>query len=142
MRESGPASVSLIVCESVLHEEKTGAVSAVRIMDVLTVGIQTQVARFFVLSYVHSRPLDFDRHIAKVQLTGSRGNQWITVADAPEHPFEYSYRITPSGPGGFMLTTEFNLNLATIGELGTFWVQLSIDGIMVEQTPLTLLRKR
>jgi hypothetical protein len=141
MRESGPASVSLIVCEAVLNEEKTGAVSAIRIMDILMIGRQSPVARFFVLSYVHSRPLDFAKHTAKVRLSGFRDGQWIIFADAPDHSFEYSYRIDPSGPGGFMLTTEFNLDLATIGELGTFWVQLSIDGTMVEQTPLTLLRK-
>ena len=40
-----------------------------------------------------------------------------------------------------MLTTEFNLNLATLGELGTFWVQLSIDGEVEEQTPITLQRR-
>jgi hypothetical protein len=142
MRESGPASVSLIVCESVLHEDKTGAVSAIRIMDILMVGNLSVSARFFVLSYVHSRPLEFEQHIARVQLIGMRNGQWVSVADAPPHPFAYSYQMEPSGPGGFMLTTEFNLNLATFGDLGTFWVQLSIDGVMVEQAPLTLLRRR
>src|ERR1700686_1868519 len=115
MREQGPASVSLIVCESVLHEEKTGAVSAIRIMDILMIGSLSAVARFFVLSYVHSRPLDFEQHIAKVQLTGLRDGKWVSVADAPPHPFVYSSRMDPSGPGGFMLTTEFNLNLANLG---------------------------
>jgi hypothetical protein len=141
MRESGPASVSLVVCETILNEEKTGAVSAIRIMDVLMIGTHSIVARFFVLSYVHSHPLDFEQHVAKVELTGLRDGKWISVAQAPPHPFVYSYRMDPSGPGGFMLTTEFNLNLATFGDLGTFWVQLYIDGAMVEQAPLTLLRK-
>jgi len=141
MRESGPVSVSLIVCESVLHEDKSGAVSAIRIMDILMVGSLSVVARFFVLSYVHSRPLDFEQHVAQVQLMGIRDGQWVSVSHAPPHSFVYSYRMDPSGPGGFILTTEFNLNLAKFGDLGIFWVQLTIDGVVAEQTPLTLLRK-
>lgn len=140
MRERGPASVSLIVCESVLNE-KTESVSAIRIMDVLAVGPLSTSARFFVVTYLHSRPLDFGQHVAKVQLTGLRDGQWISVAEAPAHDFAYSYRTVASGPGAFMLSTEFNLDLTTLGELGTFWVQLSVDGEQVEQTPLTLLRK-
>jgi hypothetical protein len=71
MRDSGPLSVSLIICESVLNE-KTGSVSAIRIMDVLTVSPQSTLARFFVLTYLHSRPLDLQQHVAKVQLMGLR----------------------------------------------------------------------
>lgn len=82
MRERGPASVSLIVCESVLNE-KTESVSAIRIMDVLAVGPLSTSARFFVVTYLHSRPLDFGQHVAKVQLAGLRGGQWISVAEAP-----------------------------------------------------------
>jgi hypothetical protein len=41
-----------------------------------------------------------------------------------------------------MLTTEFLLDLTTFGELGTFWIQLSVDKELVEQTPFTLERKR
>jgi hypothetical protein len=141
MRESGPASVSLIVCESVLNEN-TGATSAIRIMDVLTIGRLSRAARFFVITYLHSRVGDFGQHVAKVQLAGLRGGQWVSVADAPPHSFVYSYRMDPTGPGAFMLTTEFNLDLTTFGDLGSFWVQLSVDGEYVEQTPLTLLWKR
>lgn len=141
MRESGPASASLIVCESVLHEERTGAVSAIRIMDVLNLGRLSTIARFFVLTYLHSRPLDFAQHIAKVGLTALRNGKWVRFADAPDHAFVYSYRMDPSGPGAFLLTTEFNLDLTTLGELGTFWVQLLVDEELIEQTPLTLLRK-
>jgi len=141
MRESGPASVSLIVCESILNEKITESASAIRIMDVLMVGPRSTSARFFVLTYLHSRPLDFGQHIAKIQLLGLRNGQWISVAEAPGHAFAYSYRMEAYAPGAFMLTTEFNLDLTTIGELGTFWIQLSVDGELVEQTPLTLLHK-
>ena len=140
MLDSGPLSVSLIVCESVLSE-KTGSVSAIRIMDVLTVGPQSTLARFFVLTYLHSRPLDLQQHVAKVQLMGLREGAWISVADAPDHRFAYGYKMDASGPGAFMLTTEFNLDLTTLGTLGVFYVQVSVDGKVEQQTPLTLLRR-
>jgi hypothetical protein len=140
MREQDPASVSLIVCESVLHEEKTGAVSAIRIMDILKIGRLSNVARFFVLTYLHSRALDLEHHSAQVQLVALRGGRWVSVATAPPHGFAYSCGTLSSAPGAFMLTTEFNLDLNTLGELGTFWVQLSVDGEIVEQTPFTLQR--
>ena len=140
MREQGPVSVSLIVCESVLHEEKTGAVSAIRIMDILKIGRLSNVTRFFVLTFLHSRALDLEQHSAQVQLMGLRGGKWVSVVTAPPHGFAYSRGTLASAPGAFMLTTEFNLDLYTLGELGTFWVQLSVDGEIVEQTPLMLQR--
>jgi hypothetical protein len=143
-RESGPSSVSLLICESVLNE-RSGGVSAIRIMDVLHIGLASPVARFFVLTYLHSRTVDFTQHFAKVHMLGMRNGQWSIVAEAPTHFFVYSYgppESPISGPGAFMLTTEFNLDLTTFGELGTFWVQLSVDGVLEEQTPITLLRKR
>ena len=142
LRERGPSSVSLLICESVLNE-KTEAVSAIRIMDIVMLGPLSPVARFFVLPYLHSRTVDFAQHVAKVQMLGIRNGAWAVVAEAPPHNFVYSYGTLPPGigPGAFMLTTEFNLNLTTFGELGTFWIQLSVDGELEEQTPITLLRK-
>lgn len=142
LRESGPSSVTLLICESVLNET-TGSVSTIRIMDILTVGPLSIAARFFVLSYLHARTVDFAHHTAHVKMLGFRNGGWAVVAEAPPHTFVYSYRALPPGvgPGAFMLTTEFNLNLATLGELGTFWVQLSIDGEVEEQTPITLQRR-
>lgn len=140
--ENGPVSVSLIVCESVLSEEKTGCVSAIRIMDVLTIGQHSTSARFFVLTYLHSRPFDFQPHVLKVQMVGRSNENWATVADAPDHKFIYGYRLAASGPGSFFLTTEFNLNLASLGPSvgGTYFIQALVDGELAEQTPLTLRR--
>lgn len=140
MRDSGPLSVSLIVCESVLSE-KTGIVSAIRITDVLTVGPQSALARFFVLTYLHSHPLDLQQHVAKVQLMGLREGAWGSVAEAPDQRFVYGYKLDPSGPGAFMLTTEFNLDLTMLGALGVLYVQVLVDGNLEDQTPLTLLRR-
>ena len=138
LREHGPASVTLLACEAVLNEQ-TGGVSTIRIMDVLTLGM-SMAARFFVLTYLHSRTVDFGQHVAKLQMFGLRSGNWAVVADAPAHTFTYSYAATPNAPGAFMLTTEFNLDLRTFGELGTFWIRLSVDGDDLEQTPITLRR--
>jgi hypothetical protein len=139
MPNSGPTSASLIICESVLTEH-TGSVSAIRIMDILRVGSAATTARFFVLTYLHSHSFDSVQHTLKVQMLGLRGETWVSVADAPDQNFGYAYRIDPSAPGAFMLTTEFGLNLTTLGPLGTFYVQALVDGVMVAQTPLTLRR--
>jgi hypothetical protein len=141
MRDAGPLSVSLIICETVLNE-KTESVSAIRIMDALTFKPLARAARFFVLTYLHSRPFDIERHVAIVQLAGLRDGKWTSFAEAPPHTFVYSYRLDPNAPGAFMLTTEFNLDLATLGELGTFWVQLAVDGEIIGRTPITLLRQQ
>ena len=139
LREKGPVSVTLLACETILNE-KTGGVSTIRIMDVLTVGSLSMGARFFVLTYLHSRTVDFGQHVAKLNMLGFRNGNWSVVADAPAYTFTYSYAATPNAPGAFMLTTEFNLDLRTFGELGTFWVQLAVDGDLLEQTPITLRR--
>jgi hypothetical protein len=114
-------------------------------MDILWVGKLSQAARFFVISYLHSRTVDFAQHVAQVQMFGWRNGGWIVVANAPPHPFVYSYAgVGPEtgAPGAFLLTTEFTLDLNTFGELGTFWIQLTVDGMLEEQTPITLIRKR
>jgi hypothetical protein len=139
MRNTGPVSASLIICESVLTE-KTGVVSAIRIMDVLTVPALGVQARFFVLTYLHSRPADYLQHVLRIQMVGQDGSDWKIVADAPDHRFVYGYALAALAPGGFVLTTEFNINLIPLGSLGTYLVQAIVDGDLVEQTPLTLQR--
>jgi hypothetical protein len=79
MRESGPASVSLIVCETVL-DEKSGITSAIRIMDVLYIGRRAALARFFVIAYLHSRAGDLGNHTGTVQMSGRREGRWTIVA--------------------------------------------------------------
>jgi hypothetical protein len=140
MRDTGPTSVSLIVCESVLNEP-TGAASAIRILDVLKIGARSIGARFFVLTYLHSKPFDSAQHVTEISMLGFRNGNWVIVASTAPRHFAYSYAMVHNAPGAFMLTTEFNLDLATLGDLGTFWIQLLVDGELVEQTPLTLQRQ-
>ena len=77
--------------------------------DALWIGQFSPAIRFFVLTYLHCTPGDFSSHILKVQMVG-RGDDWAVVAEAKEESFVYGYAIDPSGPGGYMLTTEFTLD--------------------------------
>ena len=140
LRENGPSSVTMLVCESVLREDN-GIVSLVRIMDSVVLGPNTTDARFFVISYLHSREIDYKQHTAQVQMVANRGGRLVAVATAPVANFVYSYAVVPNAPGAHMLSTEFNMNVAILGELGTYWLQLSVDGELEEQTPITLLRR-
>ena len=111
-------------------------------MDALSLGASSQSARFFVLTYLHSHPNDQASHRIKVQMVGRSGETWVTAASAPEEPFLYGYKVDPSAPGAFLLTTEFNLDLRPIEHmLGLFYIQVFVDGEFVAQTPLTLRRR-
>jgi hypothetical protein len=107
-------------------------------MDVLTIGRVSPAAQFFVLTYLHSNPGDFLPHTLKVQMVGRNGENWVVAADAPEEKFVYGYKVDASGPGGYMLTTEFVLNPQVMGPLGLYFIQAVLDGDLVAQTPLTL----
>src|SRR5689334_14025012 len=90
---SMPTSVygSLIVCETVLWEH-TGLVSAIRIMDVLTVGASASpawAARFYALSRLHTRIRgDTGTHTLTVVAIGPHDE---TVASAGPKPFSFGY---------------------------------------------------
>jgi len=137
MPNSKPISASLLVCQTVLHE-KTGGPSAIRIMDVLTIGRLSPIAEFTVLTYLHSNPGDFSSHTLKLQMVGRNDEDWVVVADAPEERFVYGHNIDPSGPGGYALTTQFTLNPQVMGSLGLYFVQALLDGDLLAQTPFML----
>jgi hypothetical protein len=126
---------SLIVCESVLTE-KTGLVSAIRIMDVLTIR-SAGFAHFFTLTRLHStQPPDLSPHVLAVRAVGLDG---VTVASGEPYPFVYGYGAEPSAPGGFTLTTEFNLDSSAPG--GTYDIQAWLDLVLVARASLTLRRQ-
>lgn len=103
-------SASVIICETVLLE-KTDVMSAIRIMNVLSIGEGNNFARFSSITFLSSTPGDYSRHVLKVQMLKSTGEP---VAAGQEQPFVYGYRIDPNGSGGYNLTTNFNLDLRTI----------------------------
>jgi hypothetical protein len=134
--------VSSIVCEAVLCEKGSEVMSAIRIMDTLKISPAAGFARFFVLTVFHAGAAgDVSNHVAKVQMWGpsseSKSGKWGVVAQAPDYPFTFTGK-DPSTPPGFCLTTEFNVNLAELGKLGTYFIQILLDGTLVAQSPLTL----
>jgi len=66
--------------------------------------------------------------------------RWAVVSEATES-FVYGYAVDPSGPGGYMLTTEFTLDPKPLQIPGLYFIQAILDGELATQTPLTLLRK-
>ncbi len=135
-----PTSTSLLICEAVL-QEADGGTTAVRILDIIRCGRLSQAVRFFALTYLHSEPSDLQDHALKVQMIEYKANgESIIVADAPEAPFRYGRNILKTGPGAFMMTTTFNLELTPLGSLGTYFIQALVDGKRVAEVPLTLLR--
>jgi len=140
MPNNKPISAAVLVCETVLAE-KTGGSSAIRIMDVLWIGQSSPVIRFFVLTYVHCDPGDFNSHTLKVQMIVRASGDWAVVSEAKVESFVYGYAVDPSGPGGYMLTTEFTLDPKPLQIPGLYFIQAILDGELATQTPLTLLRK-
>ena len=131
--------VSLIICESVLREA-SGSVSAIRIQDIIRVPRGSYSARFFVLTILHSDVFDAASHVLQVLMLGWNGSGWVPVANAPPYTFQYQYTADPTAPGAFLLTTEFNLNLSTLGiePFATYYVQALLDSELITQTPVTL----
>jgi len=130
-------SASVVVCESVLAEE-SGLLTAVRILDTITIGAGSNTVHFFSITILHSKPLDFFKHKLRVTMDKFRNGNWETVAAAPDLEFAFGHKLSLAAPGGVTLRTEFNVDINTLGELGTFFVQAWLDGVRVASTPLTL----
>ncbi len=69
------------------------------------------------------------------------GGDWAVVSEAKAESFVYGYAVDPSGPGGYMLTTEVTLDPKPLQIPGLYFIQAILDGELATQTPLTLLRK-
>ncbi len=130
-------SANVIICESVLTE-KTDVTSAIRILNVLTVSPSKNLATFRVHTALASTPTDFEQHVVKVWMHPL--DSAVVAAEAPEYRFVYGRKIDFSGPGAFNLTTDFNLDLRPLGDLGHYLIVVSLDGQLVARTPLTLRR--
>jgi len=125
---------NLIVCETVLTEDTTHLVSALRITD--SFAVIGPILRFWVVTHLHSHPFDVAPHTLQVQMVRSDNSN--TVAWTNPANFYYGYRQGMFGPGGYLLRTEFNLNVSRLMPLGLFYIQALLDSQLVAQVPLTL----
>ena len=130
-------AANVLICEVVLNE-KSDLASAIRILNVLTVSPTENTATFKVQTMLTATPGDFQQHIVKVWMRTIQNN--LVVAKAPEFRFVFGNKFDYSGPGGFSLTTNFALDLRTLGALGHYMIVVSLDGEVVAQTPLMLRR--
>src|ERR1700722_1329953 len=101
-------SANIAICETVIWETNN-VPTLVRVLTILALGPGTTFARFSAVTGLNSQPGDYDQHTLQVMITDRAGNR---IDDAKPYNFVYGYKIDPAGPGGFILTTAFNLNIS------------------------------
>jgi hypothetical protein len=126
-------AANVVLCESVLAE-KSGFLSAMRLINVITFTAQSPRFSFKALTSLNADPGDLTFHSIHVQLV--RGDGYIAAHTTPLQ-FTYGYSIDPSGPGAFYLTTNFDL-LASESMPGNYAVVAFVDGVAVARAPLML----
>jgi|RhiMetdeSRZDD1v2_1073273.scaffolds.fasta_scaffold1070144_1 hypothetical protein len=136
-----PISASLVLCESVLIE-KTGIVSAIRILTSVNIPLSVNSIRFYALTFLTSPPHDTELHVLRTLMIEERADGWNAIATAPDQTFHYGYAVDQHGPGGFYLSTEFTIDVTKLATSGIFFVQAWLDGERVAQTPITLRPER
>lgn len=112
--------------------------SAIRLMDIMLVN--DPIISFTALTSIHSEPHDIQQHKLRVQMVRPVSGGIAVMAYAPDHTFIYMNKVSLSAPGACLLTTNFKVDVAKLGELGTFYVQALLDGKLVAFAPLTLRR--
>jgi hypothetical protein len=134
-------SANLILCESVEWENPPvggGIPTAKRIMAAITVAPPSRVAHFFAITLLNSQPGDFLQHSLRIQITDRKSS---VIAYAEPWIFQYGYLIDPYGPGGYILTTEFNIDLNPYPMPLGCLVSAFLDNENVARTPLILRRR-
>jgi hypothetical protein len=129
-------SANVLVCETILTE-KTDVLSAIRMMDTIRIAPGNNTVHFYVVTRVTSQPGDFLPHALRIQVTHQAGS---LVIEAREHQFVYGYKLDISGPGGFILTTEFTIDVSGMSLPAGCLVNAFLDGQSVARTPLMLRR--
>ena len=133
-----PLAANIIICEAVLTEQTSGVISLIRTMNVLNVFGGAQVVRFFTVTFLNSNPGDFFPHTIQVQMVTQGGG---LISSSPEQKFTYGYMLDSVGPGASTLTTEFNLNLEPLGDLGAYMLVAYVDRERAAATPLIIRRR-
>jgi hypothetical protein len=106
-------------------------------MSAITVARGNSTARFFSVTFVSSQPGDFEQHQLRIQVTD---RNLRLIAQANDWPFQFGYLLDPSGPGGFTLTTEFNIDVTPYQLPLHCLVSAFVDGQTVARAPIMLRR--
>lgn len=127
-------TANLILCETLVWERGNELPTAVRILNSIQLTPLSTGVHFFSLVGVYKASYDFNPHTLQVVMLAPPDYKVIIAAGPPQR-FVYGYRLTQAAPGGFLLGTEFNVVIAT---LGVYWIQALLDNELVSQVPLLL----
>jgi hypothetical protein len=132
MHNNPVLSANILLCESVTKDN--GMQSANRILDIFSFSPSQPTVRFKALTLLTSNPGDRQIHTVHLEMRG------YGVVPAFTHPqdFYFAYSIDASAPGGYQLTTNFELSMALLPCPGTFSIVALVDRIEVAHTPITL----
>ena len=127
------ATANVFVCEDVV---KDGALlNAVHIVNVITLERWRQPKfTFKALTYLTSQPGDTASHTFAVQL--ERYDGYVAAYSVPIQ-FVFGYAIDPSGPGGYFMTTNFEVD-AALYVPGNYAVVIYVDRQAVASAALML----
>ena len=136
-----PLSANLVLCETVLWETAKGGgqlASAIRVMGAIDLAPTATSAHFYAVTFLTCQPGDFAQHGLTVKATDKTG--MTVIQAATEWKFNFGYILDPSGPGSFILATEFNINVTSHQlPLGCL-VSAFMDNQLVARAPLMLRR--
>lgn len=134
-------SANIVLCETVLWEKPQiggNTPSLIRVMSAVALPLGHNFAHFFSVTFLTCQPGEFSEHKLRIQITDKKANG---IAYAPEWKFKYGYLLDPFGPGEFILTTEFNIDVQPYQlPLGCL-VSAFLDDQIVARTPIMLRRK-
>lgn len=133
LKTTSNKAANIVLCESVLSE-KSGFLSAMRLINVITFNAQNPRFSFKALTALNAEPGDFAVHSIALQMV--RGDGYIAAHTMPLQ-FVYGYAIDPTGPGAYYLTTNFDL-VGSQSLPGNYSVAAFVDDVVVASAPVML----
>ncbi len=130
-------TANVLVCEAVVPE-KNNLLSAIRILNILTVRPGIDIAHFKTLSIINGFPGDALQHILSVQMVSD--SDGVVVAASADSSIVLVNQIDPFGPRTYFMTTNFDVELQHLGDLGFYIIRVLLDGVPIGYAPLTLRR--
>lgn len=126
---------NVIVCEGIVPG-RSGLLSAIHIINLLTLEPWVTVASFKVLTTINGYPGDPYQHVFQLNMITVDGSS--VASTQPQNIVLTSPH--PGSPGSFLVTSNFALGVSQLGNLGAYIIEARLDGILVGSAPITLRR--
>jgi hypothetical protein len=127
------ATANVFICEDVVKDGSF--LNAIHVFNVITIEKLKQPRfKFKTLAYLTSQPGDTAPHSLAVQM--ERYDGYIAAYTTPTQ-FVFGYAIDPSGPGGYFMTTNFEID-AALYVPGNYAIVVYVDRQAVASAPLRL----